>query len=106
MMDAQEAWRVLGKDPAVIFGRLASLPRSSRVAAARQDLEDAKKVAKSLMKDLHPDKGNDGKLFVRVNEAIMSIEAHVEDFAKKVEEAELREAERMEKRDVFIKIGF
>ena len=105
MRSDSDAWRVLGMDPESIYARLAAVPRAARAAAARADLVVARKAAKALMAASHPDKGGSPDRFKEVNDALISLEAHVEGFARAVEESEARRAERLESRPVFIKIG-
>lgn len=104
-MGAAEAWAVLGKDPAAVFARLAALPRSSRAAAAEQDLAEARKLAKTMMAAHHPDRGGDPEKFRRVNDALASIEAHTADFIKRITEAEQGDGTPQKRRSVFIKFG-
>jgi len=104
-MKAYEAWSVLGKDPARVFSRLASLPRSGRAAAAAEDLSEARRIAKSLMAVHHPDRGGDPKEFRRVNDAIISLESYMEEFSRRLAEADEKDAVRRESRPVFIKLG-
>lgn len=105
MRSDSDAWKILGIDPEPIYARLAALPRSARAAAARADLIAARKAAKVLMAANHPDKGGDPNRFKEVNDSLISLEAHVEGFARAVEESEARRTERSENRPVFIKIG-
>lgn len=104
-MAARDAWLVLGKDPEAVFRRLAGLPRGERVSAARADLAEARKLAKALMAAHHPDRGGDADKFRMVNSAMISIESHTEDFARKVREADEEAERRQERRPVFIKLG-
>jgi hypothetical protein len=105
MREAYEAWKALGIDPDRIFSRLAALPRRDRAAAAVDDLAVAKKAAKAIMAANHPDKGGDAARFRDANDAMMSLEAHVDRFVKSLKEAEERAAEKAARRPVYIKIG-
>ena len=104
-MAARDAWLVLGRDPEDVFRRLSALPRGERVDAARADLAEARRAAKALMAAHHPDRGGDPEKFRRVNSALISLEAHTEDFARKVKEADEEAERRQERRPVFIKLG-
>ncbi len=105
MISAKEAWTVLGFRAEEVFSRLQKLDRSLRVAAAKEDLEMARKAAKKLLALYHPDTGGDPERFKRINEAVQTLEKSVEDFEGRMKEVEKKAEERLEKRSVFIKIG-
>ncbi len=105
MISAQEAWTVLGFRAEEVFSRLQKLDRSLRVAAAKEDLEMARKAARKLLALHHPDTGGDPARFKRVNEAVQTLEKHVEDFETRMKEVDKRAEERLESRPVFIKVG-
>ena len=98
------AWTTLGFDVQQVMTKLAKVPRSQRVEAARQELEAARKSAKRLLAAHHPDTGGDPDKFKRITEALQSIEAHTEAFAQKMAEVDSLDEERASKRP-FIKFG-
>ena len=98
------AWTTLGFDAQKVILKLTKVPRSQRVAAAREELEDAKKAAKQLLFAHHPDRGGDPEKFKRIGEALQAIEQETEAFAKKMAEIDVLDEERASKRP-FIKFG-
>ena len=104
-MTLGEAWMVFGKDARDVLRDLSSKPRKERVALARTMLDEAKKMAKKLMAKHHPDRGGDSKMFVRVQNAIASLEEHTNEFELRMQEAILRAEEKALKSNrVLIKI--
>lgn len=98
------AWTTLGFDAQVVISKLARVPKVQRVAAARQELEIAKKSAKRLLAAHHPDTGGDPEKFKRIVEALQALENHTEEFARRMSEVEKADEERLSKRP-FIKLG-
>ncbi len=98
------AWTTLGFDAQAVLTKLAKTPRSQRVAAARQELEAARKSAKRLLASHHPDTGGDPEKFRRIQEALQALEEHTNIFAQKMIEVEQAEEEKASKRP-FIKLG-
>src|SRR5512135_3172187 len=98
------AWTTLGFDAREVISKLARLPRSERVEAARQELEMARKSAKRLLAAHHPDRGGDPQKFNRVQEALQALELHTDEFAKRMAEADKENEEKAAKRP-FIKFG-
>lgn len=55
-MTLETAWRALGKDPVELMASMRSLPDlDSRLSAAEAACEEAKKLARGLMRKNHPD---------------------------------------------------
>jgi hypothetical protein len=103
-MSVGTAWTTLGFDAREVILRIARLPRTQRVAGAKEALEKARVASKRLLSLHHPDKGGDSEMFKRVNEAIQSLTAHTEDFERKMAEVEKMDEERSSKHP-YIKIG-
>lgn len=102
-MELFEAWKLLGKDLAMILAGGRSLPREQRVSFLEERLQEAQKVGKGLMGKYHPDVGGDTTEFKKIGEALRTVEEHTEGFktafAKATAEREIAQAS---KRSVFI----
>lgn len=90
-MSLAEAWTVLGEDPEEVLRGLKSKPDlQSRVAAAKELLAAAERIAKNLMAAHHPDRNQgDPKAqgrFLRVKAAMDSIRSATSDLEKKAAE--------------------
>ncbi len=103
-MSVGVAWTTLGFDPQAVLTRLARIPRPNRVEAARQELEFARRAAKRLLAEYHPDRGGDIEKFKEVGNALRALEEHTESFAKRMDELTKAEDEKRSKRP-FIKFG-
>lgn len=111
LMPIEEAWSILGVDYQKICYILSSSPRSKRGEAAQLEFEKAKKIARNIMVNNHPDKnpGNQDaeKRFKLAATALTSIETHTNEFVESLRnrlEIEKDEYERRNKNSIFIKI--
>lgn len=99
-----EAWRILGKDAGQIINfmmRYASL--EERIQAADEILVRARKIARKLSAQYHPDvnPNNTGDKFIEIQSAIKSIEYHTEQFKIKASQVQL-EKEQTPKTTIII----
>ena len=104
-MNLYEAWRCLGKDPESLYKRLSELPRESRVNAALEALEEARKTAKKLMAVHHPDKGGNPDSFKMVGEALSTIELNTQEFERKMKDFLNEVKEKQNKRVIIMRNG-
>lgn len=84
------AWKILGKDAFDIVKEISIFPdRESRLASAKALLDDARRIAKGLMANNHPDKNPNNEMapsrFREVQEALECIEYYTKDFEAKNE---------------------
>ena len=79
-MPVHEAWAVLGKDANLIMEKVSSIPRKNRPEALASLVKSAKRIAKNLMMEYHPDRGGDSEKFRKVQLAISSIIHHTDEF--------------------------
>jgi hypothetical protein len=84
-MDLHQAWEVLGKDSQIVVASLKKFEGlEARIKATEKALEWAKKLAKDLRFQYHPDKnpGNDAaeRKFKAIGIALKVIEEHTEEF--------------------------
>ena len=89
-MPLNEAWSMLGKNPVQIYAYLSTFTNlQERIEAIDRLLEQAKKTARMLLAQFHPDKNPDNiaalEKFKNINQAIGSIEFHTEEFKKKAQ---------------------
>lgn len=104
-MELAEAWKLFGRNLGDIVAAASRLPRPRRAAYLEECLEAARKDVKKLQRDHHPDRGGDPAKFKAVAVAIALIEKNTKEFRERMETAEVvREAERVKKRSVFIKV--
>jgi len=105
MMPAFEAWKILGKDAGRIILSVAEIPLKSRAEALKNILEDARKTAKKMMVESHPDRsGGNPDQFKKIGEAIRALEFYTAEFEKSVE-LRIRQLEEAADKRVVIKIG-
>jgi hypothetical protein len=101
-MDLYEAWKILGKDLNRIMVNIKNISTvNERVQAVIQTKEEAKKIAKKLMAENHPDKGGSADKFILVQEALKTIESKTEDLVSSHQSMIL---ERKQKKGTFIEI--
>jgi hypothetical protein len=110
-MPIEEAWSTLGVDYQKICYILSSIPKSKRGEAAYLEFEKAKKIARGIMVNNHPDKNPDDReaenRFKSAANALASIEIHTNEFIESLKdklEAEKDELERRNKNSIFIKV--
>lgn len=102
-MELFEAWKLLGKDLAMILAGGRSLPREQRISFLEERLQEAQKVGRGLMAKCHPDVGGDIEEFKKISEALRTVEEHTEGFKTAFAKATAeREAAQASKRPVFI----
>jgi hypothetical protein len=81
-MPLHQAWGVLGEDFKTLLTRIkAQRDPKERVDAVGKALQKAKKIARKLMGQHHPDRGGSQHKFLEVQRAINSIEYHTEELA-------------------------
>lgn len=102
VIDLVRAWDVLGRNFEDVAASIKKAPTLiEKVEAVDRALVDARKLAKQLMAQYHPDKlKGDAQVFIRVQCALKSIEHHTEKFKIQVQEILLRAESR--KKDGFI----
>jgi hypothetical protein len=71
------------------------------VSAAEDFRNKAKIIAKKLMAKHHPDKGGDGSEFIKISQALESIDHHTEQLKSEFKEMISRPKKE---RDIFIQI--
>ena len=110
-MPIEEAWSTLGVDYQKIYYILSQASKSERGKIARLEFEKAKKIARGIMVNSHPDKNpGDQKAedrFKTVAAALASIETHTNKFIESLKiklEIEKDELERRNKGSIFIKV--
>jgi hypothetical protein len=103
-MPLHEAWSILGKDAKIIMIEVANLPRDKRAAALLIFVDEAKRLAKSLMAKHHPDRGGDGSEFRRVQDALSAIVHHTDEFIKRIADISQKAEEMSARRPVFIDV--
>ena len=105
MMPAFEAWKILGQDAGKIILSVSEVPLRSRAEALKTILEDARKTAKKLMAEYHPDRPNGNPAqFKKVGEALRALEFYTNEFEKGLEIRIRQLDEAAERRGVFIKV--
>lgn len=87
VLPVDEAWIILGKNPKSIINSIMAHPLSDRVRIIDEVLDQAKKIAKRLLAQNHPDVNNNSceseRKFKAIQLAIRSIEHHTEQFKEK-----------------------
>jgi hypothetical protein len=79
-MELHEAWKILGKDLNKIMINIKNMSTfNDRIQAVIHIKEGAKKIAKKLMAENHPDKGGSSSAFISIQEALKVIESKTED---------------------------
>lgn len=107
-MAVGDAWRILGEDPGRVVSEIRSAPKASRADVAERLLERAKRTARRMMIQNHPDKnpGDPGaqRRFVAIQRALSSLEEHTSEFRKKLSERIAADEDRNSRR-VRIEVG-
>ncbi len=86
-MDIQEAWKNLGYDIEFIVDDIKSKPIESRISELNRYLGIAKRSAKKLMANNHPDIGGKTKDFLIYQESLNVIQSATDECIKSINES-------------------
>jgi hypothetical protein len=99
-MTLAEAITNLGFDANRYFYRMSALSRQDKIAAAEQFMKVAKKRARGLMIEHHPDKGGDHDKFVKISAAVDVLEKETAKFVDAIKLKILEEESKLTSRIV------
>jgi hypothetical protein len=96
-MNLASAMSNLGLDSRSYLLTLSKSARPARIAAARIMMVEAKKAARTLMANHHPDKGGSHETFVKINASLDYLVRETETFINAMEKRVQEDAEKLSK---------